>query len=201
VLVVSEDPLARSGLLALLSREPGLVATAPAPGASPASAAALADVVVCDLGLGPPGADRLREVLDEAGGVPLVALVAGEAQAAEAAAAGARGVLLRQSESSRLAAGLRAAAEGLTVLDPVFAAAALRPPPGAPARLPEALTPREHEVLQLLAQGLSNRSIGDRLGVSEHTAKFHVNAILGKLGAQTRTEAVVLAARLGLVAL
>ena len=63
----------------------------------------------------------------------------------------------------------------------------------------EPLTPREREVLGLLAEGLTNRAIAERLGISEHTAKFHVNAILGKLGVETRTEAVGEAARLGLV--
>jgi DNA-binding NarL/FixJ family response regulator len=56
------------------------------------------------------------------------------------------------------------------------------------------------EVLALLAEGLANRAIAQRLGISEHTVKFHLNAILGKLGAQSRTEAVVLAIRLGLLA-
>lgn len=65
--------------------------------------------------------------------------------------------------------------------------------------LVEALTPREREVLELLAEGLSNKDIGRALGISEHTAKFHVNALLGKLDAQTRTEAVVRALRLGLL--
>ena len=63
----------------------------------------------------------------------------------------------------------------------------------------EPLTPREHEVLQRLAEGLSNRMIAQRLEISEHTVKFHVNAILGKLSAQSRTEAVAHAARLGLI--
>jgi DNA-binding CsgD family transcriptional regulator len=57
------------------------------------------------------------------------------------------------------------------------------------------------QVLQLVAEGLTNRGIGQRLGISEHTAKFHVNAILGKLGAQSRGEAVALAARLGILVL
>ncbi len=61
------------------------------------------------------------------------------------------------------------------------------------------LTPREQEVLGLLAEGLSNKLIAARLGISEHTAKFHVNALLDKLGAETRTEAVVTAARRGLL--
>ena len=66
-------------------------------------------------------------------------------------------------------------------------------------RAGEELTAREREVLALLAQGLANRALGRRLGISENTARFHVNAILAKLGARSRTDAVVRAARLGLV--
>ena len=76
----------------------------------------------------------------------------------------------------------------------------MRPLPVADA-LVEPLTPREAEVLQLLAEGLTNRRIAERLGISEHTAKFHVNAILGKLGARSRSEAIAQAARLGLLLL
>nr|WP_236673772.1 response regulator transcription factor [Comamonas sp. JC664] len=72
---------------------------------------------------------------------------------------------------------------------------------GPPTSAPDALTPREREVLGLLAEGLSNKAIADRLAISEHTAKFHVNAVLAKLGVQRRTEAVVRAAKLGLVTL
>lgn len=63
----------------------------------------------------------------------------------------------------------------------------------------EELTPREREVVQLLAEGLPNKAIADRLQITEHTVKYHVAAILAKLGAQTRTEAVARAARLGLI--
>ena len=65
----------------------------------------------------------------------------------------------------------------------------------------EPLTPREREVLELLAHGLSNRQIAERLGISEHTAKFHVAAISGKLGAASRTEAVSRGVRRGLITL
>lgn len=65
----------------------------------------------------------------------------------------------------------------------------------------EDLTPRELQVLQLLAEGLPNRAIAQRLRISEHTVKFHVMMILGKLGAHTRTEAVMRAVRRGLIAL
>jgi DNA-binding CsgD family transcriptional regulator len=65
----------------------------------------------------------------------------------------------------------------------------------------EALTPREHEVLQMLTSGLLNKQIAARLKISEHTAKFHVASILGKLGAGTRAEAVAIGVRRGLVLL
>jgi len=144
-------------------------------------------------------ADRLRGL--EELGVPLLALVADEGTAAEALAAGAQGALFRDVDGHRLTAALQATALGMVVLDQALAASALRSRPHLTGPGPEPLTPRELEVLQLLSQGLSNKSVADRLGISEHTAKFHVNAILAKLGAQTRTEAVVRAVRLGLVLL
>ena len=80
----------------------------------------------------------------------------------------------------------------------LFAGAAAPQPGGSGS---EALTPRELEVLRLLAQGLPSKTIAGRLAISEHTVKFHVGAIMGKLGAASRTEAVTLAIRRGLVAL
>jgi two-component system nitrate/nitrite response regulator NarL len=91
-----------------------------------------------------------------------------------------------------------AVAHGLVAVEETVAES-LRPRVAAPPA--EALTPREREVLQLLSQGLSNKQIAQALRISEHTVKFHVNAILGKLGVQGRTEAVVQAARLGLITL
>ena len=87
------------------------------------------------------------------------------------------------------------------MVDDGLAAQALRPRQTVTPALVEPLTPREMEVLQLLAQGLANKAIAERLGISDHTAKFHVNAILGKLDAESRTEAIVQAVRLGLVIL
>jgi len=65
----------------------------------------------------------------------------------------------------------------------------------------EALTPREREVLELVAEGMSNRAIAERLAISEHTVKFHVGALLGKLSAATRAELVAIALRRGLIML
>ena len=71
-------------------------------------------------------------------------------------------------------------------------------PAGEPL-LVEPLTPREHEVLSLVADGLRNREIADRLGITEHTVKFHLAAVFGKLGATSRTDAVRRGFRLGLI--
>ena len=114
---------------------------------------------------------------------------------------GARGALLRERETQELVAGLQAVARGLYVLDPELAKEhfALDAKPAEP---PEELTrPREHEVLRLMAEGLSNKAIAQRLSITEHTAKFHVNAVLQKLHVDGRTGAVVRAARLGWIAL
>lgn len=203
VLVVSDDPLARTGLSLLLKGQEGLIVTGqvgvdddwPDPGLE-----GLPDAAVWDLGLGLRfGLERLRGMGPSA--PPAVAVVADEIDAREALAAGARAALPRDVDGESLAAAIRAVVHGLVVLDDSFAAALLRDAPAAPPDLVENLTSREAEVLQLLTQGLPNKAIAQRLGISDHTVKFHVNAILGKLGVQSRGEAIVQAVRLGLVAL
>ena len=199
VLVVGADPLARGGLAALLADRAELeLAGELAPERLEAAAALHPDVLLWDLGHAgaPPGAERLAQV---AATVPVVALADGEAAGADALRAGARGLLFRGSGADAVAAAVVAAAHGLAVLDGTLGAGWLRPPEGAGPG--EGLTAREREVLALLAEGLANKAIAARLGVSEHTAKFHVNAILAKLGAGSRAEAIVRAVRLGLVAL
>jgi DNA-binding NarL/FixJ family response regulator len=195
VLVVSGDPLARAGLALLLGGQESITVSGQVtpdeewPPGDP-------DAILWDLGLGLRlGLEELRSLE----GLPVVAVVADEADAREALAAGARGAVLRTADGDLLAAALRAAALGLVVLDEAFARSFA--PAEPPAELAEPLTPRELEVLQRLTQGLSNKQIAQRLGVSDHTVKFHVNAILGKLGVQSRSEAIVQAVRLGLVVL
>lgn len=199
VLIVGEDSLARGGLAVLLAGAEGVqVAGQTAPGlqTTAALAALSPDVVLWDLGLSPQG------MPEGIGALPaVVVLVADEEIAAEALAAGVRGILTREAGPVAIAAALRAVARGLVVLDDDFAAVLLRPRSTSAPALVEPLTARELEVLQLLSEGLSNKEIGSRLGISESTAKFHVNAIAGKLGANGRTDAVVRAARLGLFVL
>ena len=206
VLILAEDPLARAGLVATLDGQPGCTVVGQGSAADLAAHIAIyrPDVVLWDLGWAlaqAPGLDgdpleNLAEV-----GLPVVALLPDEHSAAAAWLAGARGLLLREAGVDELLAGLQAAAEGLVVLQPRLTDAVTPIHTESSGSLVEELTPREMEVLQLLTEGLSNRAIAMRLAISEHTVKFHVNAILGKLGAQSRTDAVVRATRLGLIIL
>jgi two-component system nitrate/nitrite response regulator NarL len=200
--LVAEDPLARGALSRALSEQGGENLTLAAAGTLAELETAHTeppDVVLWDVGLRLHGAEGRLEAPDL--GAPVLALVPDEAAGELALAAGARGLLLRDAAPGTLLAALQAVARGLTVFDSTLSPA--RPTSRAAPSLtsPEALTPREREVLALLAEGLSNKAIADRLAISEHTAKFHVNAVLAKLGVQRRTEAVVRAARLGLVTL
>lgn len=204
VLVVAEDPLARAGLAMMLRQEGCIVAGQVAGGADLLLELDLyrPDVVLWDLGWDPEaGLEETLQGLEAlaAGETAVVALLPGEEHAGEVQAAGALGLLLREAPAASLVAALRAAALGLLVVDPGLAAGVRRPAAGPGSQPVEALTPRESEVLQFLAEGLTNRAIALELEISEHTVKFHVNAILGKLGAQSRTEAVVRAVRAGLV--
>jgi DNA-binding NarL/FixJ family response regulator len=123
------------------------------------------------------------------------------------ARAGLRGwaVLGRDVDGEQLDLAVRAADAGLVLLDFPIAATSLSTPSALSASAPlmpmEALTARELQVLQLVAQGLPNKGIARELGISENTAKFHVASLSGKLGASSRTEAVTIAARRGLILL
>ena len=121
--------------------------------------------------------------------------------------AGVRAVLRNDISSDQLVAALQAVASGLLVLHPTQTLTPVNAN-GFPSsrsagleELAEALTPRESEVLQMLAGGLGNKEIAAKLAISEHTVKFHVASILGKLGAASRTEAVSLGIRRGLILL
>jgi DNA-binding NarL/FixJ family response regulator len=126
-----------------------------------------------------PLRDRMR--------VLVLTTYGGQSSMRRALSLGADGYLLKDSTAQQLATALRAVAGGLTTLSP--AAGARREP--APAR--RRLTARESEVLHLLGEGLSNRDIARRLGLTERTVKIHVSAVLGKLGVQSRTQAALMA--------
>jgi NarL family two-component system response regulator YdfI len=123
---------------------------------------------------------------------------------AQALRLGAKAILNRDAGAEEILSAIKAANSGLVLLsDNVIRNLAERihtPSKERPFPL-ERLTPRELEVLTMLAEGLGNRRIADRLGLSDHTVKFHIGSILDKLDARTRTEAVTTALRMGLIVL
>jgi DNA-binding NarL/FixJ family response regulator len=181
VVLGGSDPLVRAGLLSVLSPFEDL----------DVAESGDADAVLFDL----KNAEELPR-----GGAPVLVLVRDRDTASDALAHGARGALLRTAAPRRIRAALHAIADGLVAIDDDIADGVL-PHTRAAVDLIEPLTAREMEVLHLLTSGLTNKEIAGRLGISDHTVKFHVNGILGKLGVETRTEAVVQAARLGIVTL
>jgi NarL family two-component system response regulator YdfI len=210
VFIVAASPLARSGLQALL------VARGVEISGGAASLDALDDrSPEADIGvlLIDASADRSESILadladsDLASEIAVVLLTDRPAPgwSVDALRSGVRAILPADVPPDQLLAALQAASAGLVVLHPADANAAL--PAAAPsgpqsvAELAEPLTRREREVLQMVAAGLANKEIAARLNISDHTAKFHVASILGKLGASTRTEAVALGIRNGLILL
>lgn len=162
-----------------------------------------AGIDVLDGGDGEPADVALwtSGVPDDATDLPALAL-ADDETAVDAWRAGARGLLPRDADAADLVVALSAVARGLVVIDAALAEALLSSRLEAP--MPDGLdvlTPREIETLALVAEGLPNKGVADRLGVAERTARYHVAQILAKLGAQSRTEAVVAGARLGLITL
>lgn len=122
--------------------------------------------------------------------------------------AGAGGMLRPDATAEQIVQAIQSVASGLVILDSVLIPQRFSMPRAAAlalgadeTMLVEPLTPRENEVLRLLADGLGNKEIASRLSISEHTIKFHIRSILGKLGASSRTEAVTRGLRSGLIEL
>lgn len=207
VLVVAAYASVRAGLHALLAEAEDILIVAEAAGSADLEALlpeTATDVILVDYSA--PDGER---VLDTAAASDAaIVLLIDDPQAPDGGPTArlplrAWAMLGRDAEGPEIAAALRAVAAGLVALDPSIARRMLEAPPGAPGEkgstssAGEELTPREREVLELLAEGLPNKAIAARLGISQHTAKFHVTSVLTKLGAASRTEAVALAARGG----
>ena len=123
---------------------------------------------------------------------------------AHALRSGVKAILPRDSGMDDILAAIQAAHAGLVLLDPAVTqnlVARIPTPTARPTPTLDDLTPREVEVLRMLAEGLGNREMGARLGISDHTVKFHISSILDKLGASTRTEAVTMGIRMGIILL
>ena len=198
VLVLSPSPVARAGLESLLRNSAGAIEVVGSAASWSEYSGEDPDVILADWENG----DELSSEISD--GAPEAALVVmaddpGLPGIAEALRSGVRAVLSRHSSASQIVAAIEAAAAGFVVLQPGDLDGLLINP--QPASLAEPLTPREVEVLGMLAEGQTNKSIAHRLGISEHTVKFHVTSIMGKLNAGSRTEAVTQGIRQGLIML
>lgn len=156
-----------------------------------------ADVIVVDW-----DQEQAQDLIDFAAESPPLVVLSADPQPpwlGEALRAGVRGVLPRDASTAEIAAAIEAAAAGLVVLHPeaVNAATTRR----MAIAQGEPLSPREIEVLRLVSDGSSNKAIAWKLSISEHTVKFHLNSILSKMHAGSRTEAVMLGLRRGLIPL
>lgn len=216
VYIVAADPLARGGLAALIADAPGWqIAGQASPEQAQAELVSLSnplpDLLIWDTGWQSVATLPIFSAIRQDNPTLSMLLLVEDTDSvahfmAQFTAAAISGILLRSVEPERLIAALEAVAAGLMVFEPKLQ---VEPDPwfpitntgtdSPPPRLPEPLTPRELDVLHLVAEGLPNKTIARRLAISEHTVKFHMNGILGKLNAQSRTQAVINAGRAGII--
>ncbi len=194
VLLVDDHPVVRAGLAGLLSATDDLEVVGEAADGAAAleiAAASAPDVVLMDISMpGMDGVTATRRLLDSrfAGAVVMLTSYAERDRVIDALGAGAVGYLLKDSEPGEVLAAIRAAASGHAPIDPRVAGALLptrTPAPGAD------LSSREREVLDLVAQGLANKQIARRLGITERTVKVHVGNVFRRIGVADRTSAAL----------
>ncbi|HEV3220078.1 MAG TPA: response regulator transcription factor [Candidatus Acidoferrales bacterium] len=203
VLIKASSPVVKAGLESLLRSFPQLQVIDELSDELDSSDSLLTDsrpdVVLAETDNGESAAEVIESLED---GTPLILLVRDPAAvSADAFRRGVRAVLPSNLSGPQIAAVIQTVAAGLGVFDPgaVEQFPALHAASESAERLPEPLTPREIEVLRAMAEGLANKEIAARLGISENTIKFHVASVMGKLGAGSRTEAVMLGIRHGIV--
>lgn len=233
ILIVSPDPLVRSGLAAMMESQPGCTPVGEAAAIEDLPAAAglyHPEVVLVDPGI---ALENHARILDIDANLPVVFLLPGEVLSnifTSSPVTGSmpawlkhtgRAYLKRTANPAAIANTFRAIMAGLVVfdIDQANRESRIGDPDSfseigqedgedsstalaeANSQVIEQLTPREFEVLALVAEGMPNKRIAQSLGISEHTVKFHLNAIIGKLGVESRTEAVTRAVRLGILRL
>ena len=203
ILLVDDHPVVRAGLAAMLETQADFAVVGEAGDGAEAVRQVEAlnpDVVLMDLEM--PGTDGL-EALEELAQKELLnkvivfTIFATDDRILRAVQAGAQGYLLKSAPREEVFQAIRIVCAG-SLLQPVVAARLLGQVSGK-GDAPGGLTPREREVLELLAKGLQNKEIAAVLHIGERTVKFHVSALMRKLGAGNRTEAVALAAQQGLI--
>ena len=211
VLIVEDHALVAEGIQMLLQEEDGIQVVGRASDATEAvrlSAATMPEVVLMDFSLGEfSGAVAAREILDILPETRIVFLSANGGDEAMMAAveAGGRGYLLKTEAASRVADAIRRAAAGEMLIPAEVLAGLLsrqrkrQADDAERARLAQSLTPREHEILRLVARGLDNQSIADETHISVTTVRGHVQRLLEKLDSHSKLEAVARAADYGLI--
>lgn len=208
IMLVDDHAIVRQGLRSILEREPDLRVVAEASTVAEALAVvvrARPDVVLLDLKLSTSsdseGLDLCEQLAAQYPELAILVLTTflDEQLVLRAVQAGARGYVVKDVDMTGLVRAIRDVARGESAFDARSAAAMIRGLKAPPAGADRKLTPRECEVLSLLARGLSNRDIGARLYISETTAKFHVGNILRKLDVTRRAEAVYEASKMGVI--
>ena len=193
VLVVDDHHVVRSGLTTLLNADPEIEVVADADNGRTAIAAVEAkrpDVILMDLSM--PGMDGVEATAYltthvEGSKVLVLTSFADRERVQEAVAAGAIGYLLKDCEPAELLAAVRSAAAGHVPIDPRVAGALL---PSGPSMTAEVvISPRETEVLRLVAQGLANKQVARALGITERTVKAHLSRVYREIGVLDRTSA------------
>jgi DNA-binding NarL/FixJ family response regulator len=205
ILIADDHEVVRQGLRAFLDLDPALEVVGDAVDGTQAVRLAnrlRPDVVLMDLVMpeldGVAATEVIRRELPDTKVLVLTSMLE-DASVSGAVRAGAIGYLLKDTRAGELRQAIKGAAAGQVQLSPQAAARLIRDVV-APGR-PDALSDREVDVLRLLARGLANKEISRELGIAEKTVKTHVSSILGKLGVQSRTQAALYAARLGMVPL
>jgi DNA-binding NarL/FixJ family response regulator len=207
VLIVDDHAVVREGLRNFLQLQDGIEVVGEAGdgrAALTAEAELSPDVILMDLMMPVlDGVQTMRELHERGstGRVIVLTSFLDDDRILPAIRAGAAGYLLKDVEPAELAAAVRGASGGRAMIDPTVAARLLRTltdGEGSAPAVPDTLTPREREVLCLIAAGRSNKRIARELGVAEKTVKTHVGHVLAKLGVSDRTQAALIAVRAGL---
>jgi len=205
IVIAAASAVVRAGLEALLSATPGWEVAGSFADASHVESLR-PDVLVAALPLGalPVVLNAAANGAPTGAAAPAIVLLTSEGQpewTADILRSGVRALLPRDAPAAAILAAVEAAANGLAVIDPQELEGLL----GSPVPLDTAdtggapLTPRELEVLRMMADGAANKEIAWKLAISEHTVKFHVASVMGKLNASSRTEAVTRGLRRGLI--
>lgn len=205
-MIADDHPLVREGLKATIARARGLVLVGEASNGAEASKLAASldpDVILLDLRM-PEGGGiaAMRQIMERRPDARIIVLTSfdSEEEIRNALDAGAKGYLLKSSRSADIVEAIRVVAAGGATLDPQVAAKLLVSLTHRSDEVPK-LTKRQTEILRLISEGFSNVQIGERLNLAEATVKSHLTTIFKTLQVSDRTEAVVVAVRLGIIEL